>query len=56
MCRFGNITCGGFTALNDRGYLQVSLQNAGAIAASFTVTVRSKLPHTFTWKAADELW
>jgi hypothetical protein len=40
VCQFGNVTCGGFTALNDRGYLQVSLQNAGAIAASFTVTVR----------------
>ena len=42
MCQFGNATCGGFTALNDRGYLQVSLQNSGALASSFTVTVRRK--------------
>ncbi len=38
VCQFGNATCGGFTALNDRGYLQVALQNAGAIAAAYTVT------------------
>ena len=47
VCQFGNATCGGFTALNDRGYLQVALQNAGAIAASFTVTAsaaRSAIP------------
>ena len=40
VCQFGNVTCGGFTALNDHGYLQVSLQNTGAIAAAYTVTVK----------------
>ena len=39
VCQFGNATCGGFTAVNDHGYLQVSLQNTGVISAAFTVTV-----------------
>ena len=39
MCTFNNATCGGFTALNQRGYLTVVLRNSGYIAASYTVQV-----------------
>ena len=44
VCQFGNATCGGFTALNDHGYLQVALLNTGAIAAAYTVTASTPQP------------
>ena len=39
MCTFNNASCGGFTALNQRGYLTVVLRNSGYIAAAYTVQV-----------------
>ena len=39
MCTFNNATCGGFTALNQHGYLFVIVRNSGYIASSYTVQV-----------------
>ena len=40
MCTFNNATCGGFTALNQRGYLTAVVRNSGYIAAAYTVEVQ----------------
>ena len=39
LCSFDNATCGSFTALNQRGYVNVLFQNTGYIDASYTVEV-----------------
>ncbi|KAK9858858.1 hypothetical protein WJX84_008886 [Apatococcus fuscideae] len=37
VCAFANATCGSFVAITQTGYLQVSVQNAGYIASSYTL-------------------
>lgn len=44
LCSFNNASCGGFTALNQHGYLHAVIQNTGYIDASYTVEVRRCLP------------
>ncbi|KAK9805195.1 hypothetical protein WJX72_005302 [[Myrmecia] bisecta] len=39
VCTFDNVTCGGFVALTQRGYLHATVQNVGFIPAAYTVTV-----------------
>ena len=40
VCTFNNVTCGSFTALNQRGYLKVQVENTGYIAAAYSVQAR----------------
>ena len=39
VCQYADVSCGGFTAGNQHGYLQVDVANTGYIPASYTVTV-----------------
>ncbi|GMH43713.1 hypothetical protein BSKO_11635 [Bryopsis sp. KO-2023] len=39
VCKFANVTCGGFEALTDVGYLTVEVKNTGYIQADYTATV-----------------
>ncbi|CAD7695017.1 unnamed protein product, partial [Ostreobium quekettii] len=38
VCVFANVTCGGFEALTDRGYLGVEIKNTGFIDSDYKVT------------------
>ncbi len=46
VCQFANASCGSVQALQQTGYLQASVQNVGALAADFTVVVRTNPPAT----------
>ena len=46
VCQFANASCGSVQALQQTGYLQASVQNVGALAADFTVVVRTIPPAT----------
>ena len=45
VCAFANATCGSFVAITQTGYLQVSVQNTGYIASSYTVEVQVPFQH-----------
>lgn len=47
VCQFANVSCGGFQALADRGYMQVDVRNAGYIASSYTVSVHLALAEKY---------
>lgn len=39
VCRYANVTCGGFEAMTDVGYLNIEVENVGYLDADYTVTV-----------------
>ena len=39
VCTFATVSCGGFEALTDTGYLQVAVENTGYISADYLLTV-----------------
>ena len=40
LCAFANASCGSLTALQQTGYLQAAVGNAGMLPSDFTVVVR----------------
>lgn len=39
VCQYGGVTCGGFEAMTQQGYLKAKVQNTGSLAALYHVSV-----------------